>query len=346
MSRAAQVVALLLFCAAAAAAPFESARAQIDILTERYDDARLGANLQETQLTTANVNVSSFGKIWSYTVSGSVYAQPLYVRNVSIAGGTHNVLYVVTMNDRLYAFDADSSNDAPLISFDVTSEDPGSFPPCILDILGYNDNIIGNVGIESTPVIDLSTNTIYIVARLEHSDSGACGGANQTFTQSLHALDMTTFAERPNSPVVLAGSVACNPGAGGSACNGGTLTFDPKIQDQRSSLALSNGRIFMAWSSHSDQLPYHGWVMAYDATTLQQTMIWSSAPDGTPFNGAGVWMGGRAPTIDADGNVYYTTGNGTWDGVTNFGESFVKFGPTPDAPMLDWFTPDAYRVPQ
>jgi hypothetical protein len=98
--------------------------------------------------------------------------------------------------------------------------------------------------------------------------------------------------------------------------------------------------VFIAWSAHSDQFNYHGWVMAYDAATLQQTMIWSSAPDGTTFNGAGIWMAGRAPAIDADGNVYYSTGNGTWDGTTNFGESFVKFGPTPDAPLLDWFTPD------
>lgn len=342
MSRTSRA-ALFLLCAAGASAPFDSARAQIDIVTERYDGSRLGANLQETQLDTSNVNVSSFGKLWSYTVSGSVYAQPLYVRNVSIAGGTHNVLYVVTMNDIVYAFDADSSTDAPLVSFDVTSEAPaGSFPPCIADILGFNDNIIGNVGIESTPVIDLSTNTIYVVARLEHSDSGACGGTNRTFTQSLHALDMTTFAERSGSPVVIGGSVPC--AGSGTSCNAGTLTFDPKIEDQRSSLALSNGRVFIAWSSHSDQLPYHGWVMAYDATTLTQTMIWSSAPDGTPFNGAGVWMGGRAPAVDADNNVYYTTGNGTWDGVTNFGESFVKFGPTPDAPMIDWFTPDSYQM--
>lgn len=337
MSRAAHTVALFLLCAAGAAAPFESARAQIDIVTERYDDARLGANLQETQLTTANVSVDSFGKVWSYTVSGSVYAQPLYVRNVSIAGGTHNVLYVVTMNDMVYAFDADSSTDAPLITpFDAAAA-VGGTPVPILDILGFNDNIIGNVGIESTPVIDLSTSTMYFVARTEES-GGGCGGANPTFCQRLHAIDMATFAERPGSGVILGGSVPC--AGSGTSCNGGTLTFDPKIEDQRSSLALSNGRIFIAWSSHSDQLPYHGWVMAYDATALAQTMIWSSAPDGTPFNGAGIWMGGRAPAVDADNNVYYTTGNGTWDGVTNFGESFVKFGSTPDSPLLDWFTPD------
>ena len=320
------------------------AGAQLDVVTERYDDSRLGANLAETALDTTHVNVADFGKLWSYTVSGSVYAQPLYVRNVTIPGqGTHNVLYVVTMNDIVYAFDADSAVDAPLLSFDITSEVPGSTPIPILAILGFNDNIIGNVGIESTPVIDLATKTMYLVARTRETD-GACGTPNPTFCQRLHALDITTLGERAGSPVILGGSVPCNPGAGGSAChnNGdgtGTLTFDPKWEDQRSSLALSNGRVFVAWSSHSDQGPYHGWVMVHDAATLQQTMIWSSAPDGTSFNGAGIWMAGRAPTVDAGGNVYYMTGNGTWDGVTNFGESFVKFGPTPDTPLLDWFTP-------
>src|SRR3982750_1062579 len=140
--------------------PFAHAIAGVDVLTERYDDARLGANLTETQLTTSNVNTASFGKLWSYTVSGSVYAQPLLVHHVALPGqGTHDVLYVATMNDMLYAFDADSSADTPLIQASFGTPIP------ILDILGYNDNIIGNVGIESTPVIDLASQTMYFVAR-------------------------------------------------------------------------------------------------------------------------------------------------------------------------------------
>ncbi len=313
------------------------AHAQIDVVTERYDDARTGANLAETTLDTSNVNVDSFGKLWSYTVSGSVYAQPLYVRNVDIAGGTHNVLYVVTMNDIVYAFDADSGDDTPLLSFDVTSLVPDSIPVPVRDILGFDDNIIGNVGIESTPVIDIATNTMYFVARTEEPGGSGCTPNNETrCVQRLHAIDIRTLEEKPGSPVLIGGSVPGN----GSGSSGGVLTFNPKWHDQRSSLALSNGRVFIAWSSHSDQGPYHGWVMAYDAATLTQTMIWSAAPDGGGFNGAGVWMAGRAPSIDADGNVYYITGNGTWDGTTNFGESFVKFGATPDAPLLDWFTPN------
>jgi hypothetical protein len=337
MIRKGRGLASLAGFALGAVVPIGSAIAAVDVVTERYDDARLGANLAETQLTTSNVNVDAFGKLWSYPVSGSVYAQPLYVHDVAIPGqGTHNVLYVATMNDMLYAFDADSASDTPLFSLDLAGEVPGEFVVCVDDALGFNDNIIGNIGIESTPVIDLATHTIYVLARTETSDSGACHGSNPAYIQRLHALDMTTFEEKPGSPVVIAGSVPGN----GSGSSGGRITFDARIADQRSSLALSNGRVFIAWSGHSDQFNYHGWVMAYDAATLQQTMIWSAAPDGTGFNGAGIWMAGRAPTVDAAGNVYYTTGNGTWDGTTNFGESFVKFGPTPDAPLLDWFTPD------
>ncbi|MEP7042477.1 MAG: PQQ-binding-like beta-propeller repeat protein [Dokdonella sp.] len=316
------------------------AQAQIDIPTERYDDARLGANLSETQLTTSNVNTATFGKLWSYTVNGQVYAQPLYVRNVAIPGqGTHNVLYVVTMNDWVYAFDADQNVDAPLLSFDLTTEVPGSRANTILEILGYNDNIIGNVGIESTPQIDLATNTMYLVART--LESGGCipvnpgpnPTPNPTFCQRLHALDITTLEERPGSPVILGGAMPLGDGT--------SLTFDPKISHQRSSLALANGHVFIAWAGHSDRFDYHGWVMVYDATTLQQTKIWSSAPAGSKFFGAGIWMAGRAPAIDADGNVYYMVGNGPWDGVDNFGESFLKFGTaTPDTPLLDWFTPN------
>ncbi|HEY6941467.1 PQQ-binding-like beta-propeller repeat protein [Dokdonella sp.] len=326
-------------CAALLASTATTAfAAPIDVVTERYDAARLGANLDETVLTTSNVGVATFGKLWAYPVSGSVYAQPLYVRNVAIPGqGVHDLVYVVTMNDRVYAFDAHGATTTPLLSLDITSQVPGATPIPILDILGYNDNIIGNVGIESTPQIDLATNTMYLVARTRETGSN-CGPVQPTFCQRLHALDITTLAELPGSPVVLGGSVPGN----GNGSAGGVLTFNPKIQDQRASIALANGRVFIAWGAHSDQFAYHGWVMVHDASTLQRTAIWTSTPDGTAFNGGGIWMAGRAPAVDADGNVYYMVGNGTYDGVRNFGESFVKFGATPDTPMLDWFTPSVY----
>jgi hypothetical protein len=310
--------------------------AQVNLTTERYDNSRLGANLSETQLNTSNVSASTFGKLWSYTVSGSVQAQPLYVQNVAIAGkGTHNVLYVVTMNDVVYAFDADSSSDTPLLSLDLTTQVAGSTPVPITDIVGPGLNVVGNVGIESTPVIDLTTNTIYLVARTKET-AATCAPVNGNYCQRLHALDITSFAEKFGGPVVLQGSVA----GSGNASSGGTLVFDPKIHNQRSSLALANGQIFIGWASHEDQNPYHGWVMMYNSATLAQTGIWCSTPDGAM---GGVWMSGRAPAVDSSGNVYYIVGNGDWDGKRQFGESLVKFGSTSGMPLLDWFTPDTYN---
>jgi len=321
-----------LFWAAAAATP---AVAQIDITTERYDDSRLGANLSETQLNASNINVASFGKLWSYTVSGSVYAQPLYVRSVTIPGqGTHNVLYVVTMNDVVYAFDADSPNDTPLLSLDLTTQVPGSTPVPINDIVGPV-NIVGNMGIESTPYIDLSTNTMYLVAQTKE-DVGSCGTVrNGRYCHRIHALDITTFEEKFGGPTMILGSVPGN-GAGSS---GGVLTFDALLEDQRSSLAYAGGKIFMTWSSHEDAFNYHGWIMSYDATTMQQTSIWSTTPNGIQ---GGVWMAGRAPVVDANGNVYYMTGNGSWDGIDNFGESFIKLSSSPAVALTDWFTPSVW----
>src|SRR6267143_1168400 len=306
---------------------------QVTITTERYDQSRLGANLSETQLNTTNVNVNTFGKLWSYTVSGSVYAQPLYIQGVNIPGkGTRNVLYVVTMNDVVYGFDADSSSNAPLLILDLTTQVPGSVPVPITDIVGPNLNIVGNIGIESTPHIDLATNTMYLVARTKESGN-SCGTVNGSYCQRLHALDISTFAEKFGGPVIIQGSV---PGTGNASVNG-TLNFDPKIHNQRSSLALANGQIFIGWASHEDQNPYHGWVMSYSAASLQQTGIWCSSPDG--FMG-GIWMSGRGPVVDGNGNVYYISGNGDWNGTRNFGESFVKFGSSAGMPLLDWFTPD------
>src|SRR3984893_5850889 len=308
-----------------------SASAQANLTTDSYDQARTGANLNETQLNTSNVNVNQFGKLWSYTVSGSIFAQPLYVQGVSISGASHNVLYVVTMNDVVYAFDADSSSNIPLWSLNVTSQVAGSTPVPIADITA-DGNIVGNVGIESTPYIDLATNTMYFVARTKETIS-SCGSINGKYCQRLHAVDITSGAEKFGGPVVIQGSV---PGTGPGSV-GGTLTFDPLIQNQRPSLALANGLIFIAWGSHHDDHNFHGWVTAYRASTLQETGIWSPVPNGAE---GGVWMSGRAPAVDSSGNVYYISGNGDWNGSTNFSETMVKLGSTSGIPLVDWFTPD------
>ena len=173
------------------------ALAQIDVLTNRYDGARTGANLKETKLTPANVNASSFGKLYTYPVDGAVYAQPLYVRGVTIQGSVRNVLYVATMNDKVYAFNADSSSPTPLWMRDFTSP-PSVTPVPMTDIVATSNNIFGNVGIESTPVIDRATNTLYLVARTKE---------NGAYVQRLHALDISTGASRTGSGVKITASV-------------------------------------------------------------------------------------------------------------------------------------------
>lgn len=302
---------------------------QVSVLTNRNDNARTGANLNETQLTTSNVNASLFGKLFSQTVDGSIYGQPLYASGVAVSGkGAHNVVYVVTMNDKVYAFDADNNtgaNASPLWSLDVATPYGGTPVPIGNLTNGYTTgNIIGNVGIESTPVIDPVTNTMYLLARTQEGAS---------YVQRLHALDITSGAEKFGGPVVIAASV---PGTGAGSV-GGVVAFDPLRHNQRVALALANGLVIVAWASHEDIAPYHGWIMAYNASTLQQVSVFNSTPNGSD---GGIWHAGQGPAIDASGNVYMNTGNGTWDGATNFGDSMLKMGTSGTLTLTDWFTPD------
>jgi hypothetical protein len=313
--------------------------AQINITSERYDNSRTGANLNETVLTTADVNSTQFGKLYSYVVDGSVQAQPLYVSNLTIPSrGSRNVLFVVTMNDVVYAFDADSNatNGGILWKVDFRNTGAGITPIPIAEIgVVVPGNIVGNVGIESTPVIDLSSNTMYLVARTKEVSGGITN-----YVARLHALDITTGAEKLGGPVVIQGSVPGN----GQGSSGGTLTFDPMIQNQRSSLALANGLVVFSWASHGDHWDWHGWVFAYNALTLQQSSIFCSTPNGR--NG-GVWMAGRAPVVDSSGNLYYASGNGDWDGVSNFGDTVMKISTAGGTlSLLDYFTPDDYATLQ
>ncbi len=303
-----------------------------NVLTQRYNDARTGANLNETQLTTANVNVNQFGKLFTLTVDGNTQASPLYVQNVTIPGkGVHNVLYIATMNDKVYAFDADSntgSNASPLWMDDFTNPAAGITPVPITDV-ACACNITGNVGIESTPAIDLANNTLYLVARTKE---------NGSYFQRLHALDITTGAERPGSPVHIQATVS-GTGIGSS---GGKLSFDPLIHNQRPSLAIANGKIFIAWASHEDTHNWHGWIIAYDTQTLAQAGVFCTSPnDGQ----SGIWESGWAPAVDASGNIYYMTGNGTGTaGANNLAESFIKFNTTSGLQMVDWFTPSNWAA--
>lgn len=331
---------------------FASASAQVSVLSNRYDNSRTGANLHETQLNTSNLSVNNFGKLWSYTVDGSAFAQPLYVPGLSVGGGTHNVLYVATMNDKLYAFDADSNTLLWCDSFTSDTSggcnNPGGFTPSpgtspipMSDILPSEtiggENIVGNIGILSTPVIDPIGNTMYLVARTEEPGSSCPSDylPAKNMCQRLHAIDITNGAEKLGGPTIIAGSV---PGTGAGS-SGSVLTFDPAMGNQRPGLALVNGQIFIAWASHEDSTPnYHGWVMSYDATTLTNTGTFCVTPNGSQGEG-GIWMWGRAPAVDAAGNVYYMSGNGDWDGITEYGDSVIGFRSTGGLQFNQFFTP-------
>ena len=297
-----------------------SLHAQVNVTTYHNDTSRTGQNVQETSLTPANVNSTQFGKLFSVVVDGAVYAQPLYLSGVNIGGGTHNVLYVVTEHDSVYAIDADVGTvygKASLIPTGGTTVNSTSD-------LGCSD-LIPEVGITGTPVIDRLAGTLYVVAKSK------VGGS---IVQYLHALDVSTLAEK------LAGPVAIHAAVPGTATDsvGGQVTFNPKQENQRPALLLENGHVIISWGSHCDHGPWHGWVMSYNASTLTQEAAFNTSPN----DGAnGVWMSGGGPASDANGNIYFATGNGSWNGTSDYGDSVVKLGPPANNtfPVLDYFTP-------
>jgi len=275
-----------------------------EVLTQHNDQWRTGANLSETALTPSNVNASRFGKLFSYSVDGQVYAQPLVVQGLAIGGGTHNVVYVATMENTLYAFDADRNTNYWHVNF-------GS-PVPITDITGNNNlNIHGNVGVLSTPVIDRASGTIYVLARTKEGGS---------YHHKLHAINLSNGAEKFGGPVEVT-----------------TNGFDPKKQSQRAALGLMNGNVYICHTSHEDIGPYHGYVFAYSASTLKQVAVFNTTASGS--QGA-IWQAGQGPTFDRTGNLYVMTGNGDWNGTTNFGMSFLKLSPT--LKVLDYFTPSDF----
>jgi hypothetical protein len=269
-----------------------------------------------------------FGKIFSYPVDASIYAQPLYMPSVNIPGkGVHNVVYVATMNDSVYAFDADSNaglSASPLWQVNFTDPVAGITAVPGTDIQTA-PNVSGPVGIMGTPVIDQSSGSMYLVARTKE---------NGSYVQRLHALDITSGAEKFGGPVVIQGAVAGT----GYDSSSGTVTFNPMTANQRPALALTNGRIVVAWGGLDDDFdPYHGWVMVFEAATLRQLSIYNTTPNGSR---GGIWQSGTGIPIDAGGSVYLATGNGAWDGVTNFGDTIFKLNPANGFSQTDWFTPD------
>lgn len=298
--------------------------AQVNVTTYHYDNFRRGQNTAETALTLSNVNSSQFGKLFSVPVDGYVYAQPLYLANVTISGAVHNVLYIATEHDSVYAIDADNGTVLWQQSFinpaaGITTASSSDF--------GCND-LVPEIGITSTPVIDppgsgtLSSGTIYVLAKTQEG----AGSANTV--QRLHALDVATHTEKFGGPKVIAATIQGR-------------TFNAHQQHNRPGLLLENGHIVMAWASHCDNQPYQGWVMSYNASTLAQEAVFNTELNtSTGFDG-GIWMSGDGVAADANGNLYAATGNGHWDGVSDFGDTIFRLsGPTNGAfSVADWFTP-------
>jgi hypothetical protein len=301
------------------------------VTTYHNDVARDGANNQEYLLTTSNVNQSSFGKLFSCMVDGAVYAQPLWVPSVNIGGGTHNVVVVVTMRDSVYVFDADAS---PCTTYwHQTLIPTGETYGASADV--SSSDIFPDIGILGTPVIDPSTQTIYLVTKTKTS-----GTTN--YFQRLHALSLGAGTEATNSPVTIA---ATFPGS----CEGGsTNTFNALPENQRPALGLSNGVVYISWASHGDQGAYHGWILGYQTANLTAVpTVFNVTPNATSvgYCRGGIWMSGGAPAFDSAGNMYVISGNGAFDGTsgsatlpTDFSDSYLKLS-TPTMGVLDYFTP-------
>ena len=294
------------------------------VLTYHNDNSRTGQNLNESVLSPANVTQSKFGKLFSYPLDGQVFAQPLYVYKVPIDGQNHNVIYVATEHDTVYAFDADNKASSALwsVSFLNSAEGVTPIPSSDLD-----SPINPEIGVTSTPVIDGNSGTLYVLAATKE---------NGNYVHRLHALDITSGAEKFGGPVVIQGSV---PGSGSGSSNG-QITFQTKIQLQRPALLLSKGVIYLAWASYNDHGLYHGWVMAFDASTLHQIAIWNDTPNGER---SGIWQSGCGLSADSAGNVYVAIGNGTFDayaGGANYGDSFIKLTLNGSSlSVTDYFTP-------
>lgn len=310
-------------------------KSQVSVVTQHNDLLRTGWNNKETKLNPSNVNVRRFGKVFSAAVDDQLYAQPLVAGNITIAGKKHNVVYAATVNNTIYAIDGNSGT----IYWSKNYTPASQRPPKNTDMTGacggnYND-FSGNMGIVGTPVIDSTTQLMYFVAR-------SITKSNQFF-QYLHAIDIKTGIEKAGSPMLISASVKGN----GDGSEGNIVSFDPQKNNQRQALTLYNGRVFVTYSSHCDWGPYHGWVLGYDAATLQQKSVYNATPNG--YN-AGIWQSGGGPAVDANGNMYIVTGNGgvgyngNLSNLINRGESALKLSLKNDViKVTDFFTPQNYQ---
>ncbi len=304
------------------------------VLTTQHDNGRTGANTNELVLTPATVTNSGFGLVFSQPVDGAVYAQPLYVSGLSIPGqGVHNVVYVATQHGTVYAFDADGNqgvNAAPLWQTSLVNPAAGVTPITPADVGGCG-NIPYEECIAATPVIDLGGNTIYLEALTRETTNGV-----PNYVHRLHALNLLTGQEQSNSPVVIGGTV---PGSGDG---GEAVVFNPRVEQCRTGLLLQDGVVYFGYSSQCDYYAYHGWVMAYDAQTLQQKGIYCDTPNGGQ---GGIWQSGGGLAADPSGGVFVMTGNGDFGtnysdpSQYNLSDSLLKFSPGGELILTDYFTP-------
>lgn len=318
------------------------------VTTYHNDLSRDGANTQEYLLNPSNVTTSTFGKLFSCAVDEAIYTQPLWVPNVAVSSTRHNMVFVATQNDSLFAFDADNPGTpcAPLWQVSLLDSAHGgtsgetpvpSGPNAIIG--GPNGDITPEVGVTGTPVIDPTTNTLYVVSK-----SAILSGP--TFFQRLHAIDLATGNEKFSGPVSIDDTITY-PGIG----DGGLMTvFSPGQEHQRAGLVLLNGIVYVVWSSLGDVAPFHGWVVGFNAGDLSEAYILNVTPNGSE---GGIWMSGGAPSADSAGNLYLITGNGTFDATNSppnnnndYGDSLLQITPSPNISLLqnvlnvaDYFTP-------
>jgi hypothetical protein len=304
----------------------------LDVLTYHNNNMRTGANTNEFLLTPLNVKSNLFGNLFSCAVDGAIYAEPLYVAGLNVPGkGTHNAVFVATQHGSVYAFDADNnqgSNAVPLWQVSFINPAAGVTPLTPSDA-GACGNVPREDAIAATPAIDLNTGTIFVEVLTREATGNAV-----KFVHRLHALDIRTGNEQANSPAVIQGAVTNSTGE--------AVVFDNLRQQCRTGLLLQNGFVYFGYSAQCDEGAYHGWVMAYNERTLQQAGIYNDTPNGSA---GGIWQGSAGISADAGGNMFATTGNGSF--ATNYtslsqynlSDSFLKLTGRNGLTLIDYFTP-------
>jgi hypothetical protein len=304
---------------------------QVAVPTYQYDNNRSGTNTNETILTPSNVNVSQFGRLNNFSVQGEVYAQPLYLPNMTIGGTSHNVLFVATEHDQVYAFDVNSGQQLWHTNFLA-----GSGLQQIVSTVSSTDvdctDITPEIGITGTPVIDTTTSTLYVSVETKQFNPQT---QVKTFYQKLHALDITTGLDKvpPHNITALV------RGTGGGSI-GGTIAFNALLQNQRPSLLLADGQVFVSWGSHCDIGNFHGWLMSFNEASLTASGVYIDTPN---EHQGGFWGSGSGPAVDAAGSIYSATGNGWFDintGGIDYGDSVLRLTWSGSGiAVADYFTP-------